>query len=157
MAKWCNSQSPPQTAKPPVTQQAVREVSPHLVTRLTEHKTLDNLAWGNLVHNRFKKLRATVKLSQVCEDAGFTVTVVQGQFCVTRSAMELKGHGAISPCREFTHSRDDDKSYPKGMYGNSTRIGPAQCNRTELRWELIHWCKMDHSLGSSSAGLCKGK
>ena len=77
------------------------------------------------MHNRFKKLRATVKLSQVCEDAGFTVTVVQGQFCGTRSVMELKGHDAISPCREYTHSRDDDKSYLEGITGNGTRIGPA--------------------------------
>ena len=95
------------------------------------------------MHNRFKKLRATVKLSQVCEDAGFTVTVAQGQFCVTRSAMELKGHGAISPCREFTHSRDDDKSYPKGITGNGTRIGPAldvlvteQCNRYGIEMRI---------------------
>ena len=125
MAKWCNSQSPSQAAKPPVTQQAVREVPSHLVTLLTEPKTPDKLVRGNLVHNRFKKLRAAVKLSQVCEDAGFTVTVVWGQFFVTRSAIELKGHGAMSPCREYTLSRDDDKSYPKGITGNRTRIGPA--------------------------------
>ena len=143
MAKWCNSQSPPQTAKPPVAQQAVCEVPSHLVTRLTEHKTPDKLARGNLLHNRFKKLRPTVKLSQVCEDAGFTVTVAQGQFCVTRSAMELKGHGAISPCREHMHSRDDDKSYPKGITGNGARIGPAldvlvteQCNRYGIEMRI---------------------
>ena len=123
-------------------QQAVREVPPHLVTRLTEHKTLDKLARGNLVHNRFKKLRAIVKLSQVCEDAGFTVTVAQGQFCVTRSAMELKGHDAISPCREYTHSRDDDKSYPKGITGNGARVDvlvTEQCNRygIEMRIESL--------------------
>ena len=44
---------------------------------------------------------------------------------VTRSAIEPQGQGAISSCREYTHPLDDSRSYPTGITGSDTRIGPA--------------------------------
>ena len=46
VAKWCNSKSPPQNVEPQSQEDAVREVPPQLVTRVTKHKTPNDLARG---------------------------------------------------------------------------------------------------------------
>ena len=110
---------------------------------------------------RRKSLPETAKLTQVCQDAGFTKTVakavVKRQYFVTRSAIEVDGQG-ITACREYTHPRNEHKSSPKGRIGNNTKTGPAldvlvteQFDQWELISKLIHWRQMDHNLGSSSA------
>ena len=44
---------------------------------------------------------------------------------MTRSAVELRGLGDTSSCRENTHPHDDAASYPNGAIGSDTEIGPA--------------------------------
>ena len=91
----------------------------------------DNRAPGDLMRirtQRRKSLPEAAKLTQVCQDAGFTKTVAKavakGQFFVTRSAIEVEGQG-ITACREYTHLRSEFKSSPKGRIGNNTKTGPA--------------------------------
>ena len=126
MVKWRNRHSPPQTAEPQHEKQAVREVPPHLRTRLSRHKNLVNLARG--------ELPAAGQLTQVCEDASFSRTVTEGQFFVTRSAIELTGQGAISSRREHTHPREDPK-FQKEQLGATPgleQFGKYCCEYAEI-------------------------
>ena len=52
VAKWCNSESPPQTAETQMEEGAGRDVPPQFVTRLTKHRTPDMWAKGDLMRNR---------------------------------------------------------------------------------------------------------
>ena len=50
----------------------------------------------------FGNLPEGVKPAKVCEDVGFTTTVIAAQFFMTRSAVELRGSDVSSSCREYT-------------------------------------------------------
>ena len=114
--KWINDECQSQGAEPQVEEGAVHEVPPQLVTRLTKHKSQDKWARRGLVRKRderLEKLTKTAKLTQVCQDARSTRTVAEGQFSLTRSAIELEGQGITCSCRGYTCPRDDFRSFPK--------------------------------------------
>ena len=96
----------------------------------------------------------------MCQDAGFTKTVTKGHFFVTRSAVSLEELGITSSCREYTHHFDEFKSYPKGIIGNNTKIGPAlDVLFSKQRGRYGVAIKIDSSannLGSSKAVVLNG-
>ena len=62
----------------------------------------------------------------MCHDARFTRTAATEQiFFVTRSAMELVGQSITSSYREYTHPRDEIRSYTKEATSDNTKIGPV--------------------------------
>ena len=96
----------------------------------------------------------------MCQDAEFTKTFTKGHFFVTRSAVSLEELGITSSCREYTHPFDEFKSYPKGIIGNNTKIGPAlDVLFSKQRGRYGAEIKIDSSannLGSSKAGVLNG-
>ena len=78
---------------------------------------------------RIEKLSQQDKLSKFCMDAGFLSVVENGQYFMTKDTGYLTQFKTVA-CREYTLSREEAASQPKGwIQGNTkdwTRIG--SCN-----------------------------
>ena len=57
-------------------------------------------------------------------DARFLNLVEIGQYFVTKDTAEFSQHHAVA-CREYTLSRDEEASQPKGWIQGNTKIGPV--------------------------------
>ena len=68
-----------------------------------------------------KQLSPENRLGKFCKEAGFMSVVEVGQYFVTRNASEFLLRTVA--CREYTLSRDDPASEPKGWIQGNTRIG----------------------------------
>ena len=71
---------------------------------------------------RIEMLSQENKVSKFCMDAGFIHVVDTGQYFMTKDTEE---QFFAKACREYTLSRDDESSQPKGWIQGNTRIGPA--------------------------------
>ena len=63
-------------------------------------------------------------MSKFCTDAGFLTTVEIGDFR-TKDTEEFSQCTESLTCREYTLSRDEDTSEPKGWIRGNTKIGPV--------------------------------
>ena len=71
---------------------------------------------------RIEMLSQENKVSKFCMDAGFKHVVEIGQYFMTKDTGEQFFARA---CREYTLSRSDESSQPKGSIQGNTRIGPV--------------------------------
>ena len=60
-----------------------------------------------------------------CTDAGFLRTVEVGQYFMTKDTDEFSKFTESVTCREYTLSRDEKSSDPKGWIRGNTKIGPV--------------------------------
>ena len=74
---------------------------------------------------RIEKLSQQDKLSKFCTDAGFLTTVEVRQYFMTKDTEEFSQFTDSLACREYTLSRDEDSSEPKGWTRGNTQIGPV--------------------------------
>ena len=63
-------------------------------------------------------------MSKFCTDAGFLNVVEIGQYFMTKDTAEFSQFRAAA-CREYTLTRDEDTSEPKGWIRGNTKIGPV--------------------------------
>ena len=73
---------------------------------------------------RIEKLSQQDKLSKFCLDAGFLNVVEIGQYLMTKDTAEISQFRAAA-FREYTLSRDEEASQPKGWTQGNTTIGPV--------------------------------
>ena len=73
---------------------------------------------------RIEKLSQQDKLSKFCLDAGFLNVVEIGQYFMTKDTAEFSQFRAAA-FREYTLSRDEEASQPKGWTQGNTTIGPV--------------------------------
>ena len=76
---------------------------------------------------------------------------------MTRWAVELRGLGVSSSCREYTHLREGAASYSKGVLGNDSKTCPALdvvVTKQHSRYGVEN--KILRDLGSLSAGVLNG-
>ena len=73
---------------------------------------------------RIEKLSQQDKLSKFCLDAGFLNVVELGQYFMTKDTAEFSQFRAAA-FREYTLSRDEEASQPKGWTQGNTKIGPV--------------------------------
>ena len=64
-------------------------------------------------------------MSNFCTDAGFLTTVEVGQYFLTKDTEEFSQVTKSVAYREYTLSRDEDSSEPKGWIRGNTQIGPV--------------------------------
>ena len=74
---------------------------------------------------RIEKLSRQDRPSKFCTDAGFLTTVEIGQYFMTKDTEEFSQFTDSVACREYTLSRDEDASEPKGWIRGNTKIGPV--------------------------------
>ena len=86
----------------------------------------DDPAYQNFLlqqyEERIERLSQQDRLSKFCMDAGFLSVVEIGKYFMTEDTEEQFFARA---CREYTLSRNDESSQPKGWIQGNTRIGPA--------------------------------
>ena len=58
-------------------------------------------------------------------DAGFLITVVIGQYFMTKDTAEFSQFTDAVACREYTLPRDEDTFEPKGWIRGNTKIWPV--------------------------------
>ena len=62
-------------------------------------------------------------VSKASEDAGFMIKISPGESFMTIHDMDLTGFGYAESCREYTSSRSDKRSIPKGLIRGNTKVG----------------------------------
>ena len=76
---------------------------------------------------RIEKLSQQDKLSKFCMDAGFRSVVEIGQYFMSKDTRDLTQFHAVA-CREYTLSREEGASQPRGWIQESQKLDPC--------WEL---------------------
>ena len=88
----------------------------------------DDPAYQNFLfqqyEERIEKLSQQDKLSKFCMDAGFLSVVENGQYFMTKDTGDLTQFNTVA-CREYTLSREEATSQPKGWIQGNTKIGPV--------------------------------
>ena len=84
---------------------------------------------------RMEKLSQQDKLSKFCMDTGFLIVKEIGQQFMTKDSADLSQF-RVAACREYTLSRDEEVSQPKGWIKGNTKIGPM----LEVATSYLH-CK----------------
>ena len=88
----------------------------------------DDPAYQNFIvqqyEERIEKLSQQDRLSKFCMDAGFLNVVEKGQYFMTKDTGDFTQIHAVG-CREYTLSRDDETSQPRGWIQGDTKIGPV--------------------------------
>ena len=74
---------------------------------------------------RTEKLSQQDRVSKFCTDAGFLTTVEVGQYFMTKDTAEFSQFTDSVACREYTMSRDESSSEPKGWIRGNIKIGPV--------------------------------
>ena len=72
---------------------------------------------------RIKMLSQQNRVNKFCFDAGFLTTVEVGQYFMTKDSQEFSQFTDSVACREYTLSRDESLSEPKGWIRGNTKIG----------------------------------
>ena len=73
---------------------------------------------------RIKSLSQEGKVSRFCMEAVFVHVVEVGQYFMTKDTGDFRQFRSVA-CREYTLSRDDQSSQPKGRIQGNTRNGPV--------------------------------
>ena len=84
------------------------------------HKDLPLQQYGE----RIEKLSQQDKLRKFCLDAGFLNVVEIGQYFMTKDTAEFSQFHAVA-CREYTLTREEETSQPKGWIQGNTKVGPV--------------------------------
>ena len=87
---------------------------------MTSHHTRISLLQRS--EERIEWLSQQDKVSKICRVAGFISVVEIGQYFITKDTGEQFFARA---CREYTLSRSDGSSQPKGWIQGNTKIGPV--------------------------------
>ena len=110
---------------------------------------------------RVERLSQQNRVIKFCTDAGFLTTVGVGQYFMTKDSEEFSQFTDSVACREYTLSRDENSSEPKGWIRGNTKIGPVLEVTTcylqgkygvEIRIESLNkdtshsWVRMSHGL-----------
>ena len=74
---------------------------------------------------RVERLSQQNRVIKICTDAGFLTTVEVGQYFMTKDTEEFSQFTESMACREYTLSRDEKSSDPKGWIRGNTEIGPV--------------------------------
>ena len=74
---------------------------------------------------RIEKLSQQDRVIKYCTDARFLKTVEVGQYFMTKDTEEFSQFTDSVACREYTLSRDEKSSEPKGWIRGNTKIGPV--------------------------------
>ena len=74
---------------------------------------------------RIEKLSQQDRFSKYCKDAGFLIVVEIGQYFMTKDTEEFSQFTDAVACREYTLTRDEETSEPKGWIRGNTKIGPV--------------------------------
>ena len=112
---------------------------------------------------RIEKLSQQDRVSKFCTDAGFLTTVGVGQYFMTKDTEEFSQFTEPVTCREYTLSRDEKSTDPKGWIRGNTKIGPVLEVTTsylhgkhgvEIRIESVNkdnahsWVRISHGLNN---------
>ena len=65
------------------------------------------------------------RMIKLCSDAGFMKTVAPGQYLIIAEEVEFSKFDGRVARREYTLSRDDESSWPKGWIRENTEFGPV--------------------------------
>ena len=88
----------------------------------------DDPAYQNFLlqqyEERIEKLSQQDKLTKFCMDAEFLSVVENGQYLMTKDTGDLTQFNTVA-CREYTLTREDSTSQPKGWIQGNTKIGPV--------------------------------
>ena len=82
---------------------------------------------------RIKSLSQESKVSKFCMEAGFVHVVEVEQYLVTKDTGNLRQFRSVA-CREYTLSRDDESSQPRGWIRGNTSIGLVLEVTTSYLW-----------------------
>ena len=94
----------------------------------TSTPSTDNLAQEDLLQKyleQVEKLSQQNRVIKFCTDAGFLTTVDVGQYFMTKDIEEFSHFTLSVACREYTLSKDEKSSDPKGWIRGNTKIGPV--------------------------------
>ena len=83
----------------------------------------DQIIWQQYIQ-QVEWLSPENKVSKFCKEAGFMRVVEVGQYFVTKDTGDFRQFRSVA-CREYTLSRDDSASQPKGWIQGNMRIGPV--------------------------------
>ena len=73
---------------------------------------------------RVDKLSQQNRVNKFCTDAGFLTTVDVGQYFMMKDTAEFSQFNTVA-CREYTLTREEEASQPKGWIQGNTKIGPV--------------------------------
>ena len=108
-----------------------------------------------------ERLSQQNRVINFCADAGFLTTVEVGQYFMTKDNEEFSQSTDSVAFREYTLSRDEKSSDPKGWIRGNTKIGPvlevtSSClqgkSGVEIRIESVNkdnshsWVRISHGL-----------
>ena len=110
---------------------------------------------------RVERLSQQNRVIKICTHAGFLTTVEVGQCIMTKDTEDFSQFTEPVTCREYTLTRDEKSSDPKGWIRRNTKIGPVLEVTTsylqgkygvEIRIESINkdhshsWVRISHGL-----------
>ena len=110
---------------------------------------------------RVERLSQQNRVIKICTDAEFLTTVDVGQYFMTKDTKEFSQFAESAACREYTLSRDEKLSDPKGWIRGNIEIGPVLEVTTshlqgkygvEIRIESVNkdnshsWFRISHGL-----------
>ena len=81
------------------------------------------ILWQQYIE-RIESLSPESKVSRFCVEAGFMRIVEVGQYFMTKDTGDFRQFLSVA-CREYTLTRDDPASQPKGWIQGIMRIGPV--------------------------------
>ena len=89
---------------------------------LQNEKSLNHQILWQQYMERIESLSPENKVSRFCMEAGFMRVVEVGQYFMTKDTGDFRQFRSVA-CREYTLSRDDPASQPKGWIQGNMRIG----------------------------------
>ena len=81
----------------------------------------DQIIWQQYIQ-QVESLSPENRISTFCKEAGFMRVVEAGQYFVTKDTSDFRPFNSVA-CREYTLTRDDQASQPKGWIQGNMRIG----------------------------------
>ena len=83
----------------------------------------DQIIWQQHIQ-QVEPLSQENKVSKFCREARFMRVVEVGKYSVTKDTGDFRQFHSVA-CREYTLTRDDPASQPKGWFQGNMRIGPV--------------------------------
>ena len=102
--------------------------APASLLMTTPTLSIEILAQENLLQKhkeRVENLPQSDQLIKICIDAGFLKTVEVGQHFMAKHPDEFSQIDEPVTCREYTFSRDEKSSDPKGWSQGNTKVRPV--------------------------------
>ena len=116
------------TGRPVLAEQSGPHFASADLLETTPTLSIGILAQENLLQKhkeRVEKFPQSDRLIEICIDAGFLKTVEVGQYFMTKHTDEFSQFTEPVTCREYTLSRNEKSTDPKGWIRGNTKIGPV--------------------------------